>query len=275
MIKVIKLLFGFLICSQLSAQVVLKANGSDNTYELITSVLAPGYKPIEAPGSTKKNCDNHSSFKGTHITEIFDTELNTHAFKFLIHVNEDNDRCKKFDRQRNEIKSYDKSPENLKGTKGETVVYQWKFKLDKGFQVSKKFTHIHQLKAVGGSEKNMPLITLTARKGNPDKLELRYSSALDQNTLNSVPLDVFRGNWVEVTETVTYEEKGNAKFSMLIIDRKTGIEILNYSSSQLRMWKTNANFVRPKWGIYRSLKHASDLRDEEVLFADFSIKEIK
>jgi len=273
--KLIKPILAFLICSQLSAQVLLNADGPGNTYELISSVLAPGYKPIETPGTRKNDCDNHSSFKGTHITEIFDKELNRHVFKFLIHVNEDNDRCKKFDRQRNEIKSYDKSPDNLKGTKGETVVYQWKFKLDKGFQVSKNFTHLHQLKAVGGSEKNMPLITLTARKANPDKLELRYSSALDQNTLTSVPLDAFKGNWVEVTETVTYGEKGNAKFSMLIIDHKTGREILKYSSSQLRMWKTNADFVRPKWGIYRSLKRASDLRDEEVLFADFSIKEIE
>jgi hypothetical protein len=33
------------------------------------------------------------------------------------------------------------------------------------------------------------------------------------------------------------------------------------------------DFIRPKWGIYRSLKKASDLRDEAVRFNDFSIKE--
>jgi len=132
---------------------------------------------------------------------------------------------------------------------------------------------LHQLKAVGGSQKNMPLITLTARKAKPDKLELRHSSNLQQNTLSSVPLDNLRGNWVEVVETVTYGEKGNAKFSIVITNTKKGVEILDYTSNTLRMWKTDADFVRPKWGIYRSLKHAYDLRDEEVLFADFSIRE--
>ena len=55
------------------------------------------------------------------------------------------------DRQRMEIKTYDKSPDNLVGVTGETVEYRWKFKLDSGFQPSASFTHLHQLKAVGGA----------------------------------------------------------------------------------------------------------------------------
>ena len=46
-----------------------------------------------------------------------------------MHVTPDNDRCINTDRQRNEIKSYDKSPDNLLGVEGEEVVYKWKFKL--------------------------------------------------------------------------------------------------------------------------------------------------
>ncbi|MGL1889739.1 MAG: T9SS type A sorting domain-containing protein, partial [Reichenbachiella sp.] len=42
-----------------------------------------------------------------------------------------------------------------------------------------------------------------------------------------------------------------------------------------RMWKTEAAFIRPKWGIYRSLDDQASLRDEEVLFADISIEEIE
>lgn len=33
------------------------------------------------------------------------------------------------------------------------------------------------------------------------------------------------------------------------------------------------DFIRPKWGIYRSLLNAQDLRDEVVLFSSFSIRE--
>ncbi|MBW1295780.1 polysaccharide lyase [Aquimarina litoralis] len=272
--KLLILLFSFLISSFSYTQVSLSADGPGNTYELITSKLAPGYNPIEAPGQKKGDCDNHSSFPDTHISEVFSQELQKHVFKFVIHVKEDNDRCKKFDRQRNEIKSYKSSPDNLKGVLGETVEYKWKFKLDKNFQPSKKFTHLHQLKAVGGLDKDMPLVTLTARKASLDRLELRYSSGLDQNTLTTVALDKFRGHWVDVTETVTYEEKGKAKFSIVIKNLKTGAKILEYTSNTLRMWKTNADFIRPKWGIYRSLKHSHDLRDEELLFADFVITEI-
>ena len=31
------------------------------------------------------------------------------------------------------------------------------------------------------------------------------------------------------------------------------------------------SFMRPKWGIYRSLTDSSELRNETVLFADFCI----
>ena len=78
-------------------QVTLDADGPGNTYELITSVLAPGYNPVEVP-----DC-NHTSF-GRHIDEVYDNELNTNVFRFYIHTSPDNDRCINVDRQRNEIK---------------------------------------------------------------------------------------------------------------------------------------------------------------------------
>ncbi len=55
------------------------------------------------------------------------------VFRFFIHAAIDNDRCINFDRQRNEIKTYEPSPANLKRIIGETVEYKWKFKLPTGF----------------------------------------------------------------------------------------------------------------------------------------------
>jgi len=37
------------------------------------------------------------------------------------------------------------------------------------------------------------------------------------------------------------------------------------------MWRGDATFNRPKWGIYRSLNSSNYLRDEQVLFANFCI----
>ncbi|WP_299438727.1 T9SS type A sorting domain-containing protein [uncultured Aquimarina sp.] len=264
------------------AQVTLDANGPGNTYELINSVFAPtSGDVVEAPGITGSTCDNHSTYSGSdgnrHIDEVFDTDLGINVFKFILHVNEDIDRdkCATTDRQRNEIKTYAPSPDNLKGVIGETVQYKWKFKLDAGFQPSGSFTHLHQLKSVGAdsAEESQPLITLTARKGSEDQLELRYAPTTSQSTITSVNLSLLKGNWVEVVETVTYGETNNAIYNIIITNVNTGTEILNYSSSELRMWKTNADFIRPKWGIYRSLNSPSDLRDEEVLFANFSVEE--
>ena len=50
--------------------------------------------------------------------------------------------------------------------------------------------------------------------------------------------------------------------------------MINYSNNNIRTWRDNAEGIRPKWGIYRSLLSQEQLRDEEVLFADFSIQEI-
>jgi len=253
-----------LFCQNLSGQILLDADGEGNTYELISSKLAPGHNPIEVP-----DC-GHSDF-GDHIDEVFDDELNAFVFRFLLHTDQDDDRCINFDRQRNEIKSYDKSPDNLKAVQGETVEYKWKFKLADGFQSSPKFTHIHQLKAVGGTESSMPQITLTTRAGNPDQLELRYAETLTQVTLDKVDLEPFKGTWCEATERVLFGENGSYSIEITrISDNRT---LFSYENDDIRMWKTEADFIRPKWGIYRSLVFAEELRDEAVFYNNFSITE--
>lgn len=248
----------------LFSQTILTADGPGNTYELITNILAPGYNPIESP-----DC-SHIGF-GRHIEEVWDADLGKNVFVFHIHVSNDDDRCINIDRQRNEIKTYDQSADSLKATAGETVIYKWKFKLDVGFQPSSSFTHLHQIKAVGGTESSMPLITLTARAGTPEKLELRYAESISQITVANTNLSDFKGVWVEVTETITYGESGI--YDLSIVKISDGSTLFSYSNPSIRMWKTDASFLRPKWGIYRSLNNSIQLRDETVLFADFYIKE--
>ncbi len=242
----------------------LAADGPGDTYALITSVLAPGYDPIETP-----DC-NHTDF-GNHIDEIYDEVLAANVFRFHIHVSPDNDRCLKFDRQRNEIKTYDKSPENLLGRENERVTYQWKFKLAEGFQSSPKFTHIHQLKSVGGAYNSMPMYTLTTRKSSPDRLELRYAAVDEQITLKQVDLAPFIGRWITVNETVLYKTDGS--YQLELSDTGTEEVLFNYTNENIVNWREGGEFVRPKWGIYRSLVYPEDLRDETLLFADFNIIE--
>jgi len=263
----IVMLLATVTAKQLKAQTILKAVGSDTTYELINAALAPGYNVIEVP-----DC-GHTTF-GKHIEEVYDADLETYVFKFIAHRDEDDDRCKNFDRQRTEIKTYDKSPENLKANLGEKIRYTWKFKLDEGFQPSSKFTHLHQLKSVDGPDDNMPMITLTARDGSTDKLELRYAAAQTQSTVTEINLSELLGEWVEVVEDVTYEVQGKAMYHITMTRLSDGKVVMDYENNTIAMWKVDASFIRPKWGIYRSLDDSSKLRDEAVYFDDFKIEEL-
>lgn len=275
--KVILFMWLLLVFTQVKTQSVLEANGPGNTYELINSILAPGYTAVESPDQ----CTSHPSF-GRHVTEVFDATLNQFVFEFYMHVptsfpvtanTADNDRCLNFDRQRVEIKTYESSPDSLKGTVGETVTYKWKFRLPAGFQPSPNFTHIHQVKAVGGDDDD-PIFTLTARAGtSSNSLQLIFvdASVNAANTLLSVNLNSFLGTWVEVTEQI--KVGANGTYSINIKRVSDGAVLLNYSNSNILTIRPDNNFIRPKWGIYRSLLNPSYLRDDSIRIASISIFE--
>lgn len=243
-----------------NAQTILKADGPGDTYELFNNILASGKEAVESPDCA------HDTF-GRHITEVWDAELNAFVFEFHIHVTPDNDRCEKFDRQRLEIKTYGPSPDNLKGTLGDVITYQWKFKLPKGFQPSTSFTHLHQIKAVGGDD-GMPIFTLSAKKGKINKLNLIHDNT---HVLASADLSAFENTWVEVTEVIKVGAQGT--YSLQIKRIHDGKELITYENQNIMTMRENNTFIRPKWGIYRSLNKAADLKDEVLWFADFYINE--
>jgi len=243
------------------AQIVLEADGPGATYELINSVLAPGGTAVEHPDAS------HPAF-GRHIAEVWDSVLNQYVFEFSIHVTPDDDRGINTDRQRVEIKTYDSSPDNLKGVVGETITYRWKFKITAGFKPSSSFTHIHQIKPVGGDDGN-PLFTLTPRKGSPNKMELIHNNTTKVAIVN---LSLFEGEWVECTEIV-YVHPADGRYAITVRKIRDGGTLLSYNSTSIMTVRADNDFIRPKWGIYRSLNTPSDLRDETVRFAGFSIQE--
>lgn len=245
----------------------LQADGPGDTYELINSVL--GGTAEETP-----DC-SHPAF-GRHIAEEYNDELKENVFAFYLHVTPDNDRCVNFDRQRCEIKTYGPSPDSLKGFNGDEMIFEWKFRLPDGFQPSSSFTHIHQIKAGDGPNDGSPLITLTPRYGHPDQLQIIHTgdnSSSSQGTVKQVDLAPFLGTWVQATEKIKFGTHGS--YSLELKRISDGSTLLSYINNDIDLWRTGSTFIRPKWGIYRSLNHPEQLRDEKVLFADFVIQKKK
>ncbi len=234
--------------------------------ELSTSIL------IADKDLAAKNECSQENFGG-HFKEFFDEDINAPVFQFEIHNASDNYKCANFKKYLHKIKLEATAPENLIGIEGETVTYTWKFKLDEKFLSStKKEIDIHQLKAVGGSEYEIPLFSLTTVKGRrSDKLELRYTEMDEQITLKAVDLSLLKGKWVEVSETITYGEIG--AYTITIKSTNDDEMLLEFSKDAIRTWKTDAEFIRPKWGIYRDLKDVNDVRNETVRFANFKVEE--
>ena len=250
----------------------LVPDGKSDTYAYMN---ARGYYQ-ECPDSSGVHAYNHVK----HITQVWDDSLARYVYRFDIHIDIDDDRGLPniTDRQRNEIKTYSASPDNMVASEGQTHTYTWKFQIPKGFKATSKFCHLHQLKGYGGDDVGNPLVTLVARlRSGKQYLELTHygSNGASAGVLKSAPLSDFEGEWVMVTEKATYLHKG--QYEIKIVRLKDDKVLLYYKTNDLDLWRIDATAIRPKWGIYRSFGAGgslkSQMRDESLLFTDFTIKE--
>jgi len=239
-------------------------------YELIREL--GGANNIESPDLYSIN------HPGTpHIYEANDPEIGDH-FVFVLHRDDDRDRDREdiTDRQRNEIKTYDKSEDEVLGFENETMHFTWKFRINDDMDISKRFSHFFQLKAVGGSD-SQPVVTITGNESSSqDGMEIRHSPLDNDNRLARIDWSEVTGEWLEVYCRATFADEGNLR---LIVSRISDGEILfNIDETNIDTWRgeSSAHFVRPKWGIYRSLADASNLRadEEDVRFANFVVTKV-
>ena len=250
---------------------VADGEGQVDTYDLIRNFAGPN--PIEAPDLYEIN---HPG--APHIFEELDESIGNH-FVFVIHRDDDRDRDRLdiTDRQRNEIKTYDKSEDAVKAYEDEVMIYRWKFKIEPGISLTSRFSHFFQLKAVGGDD-SQPLITITGNvQSGDDGFEIRHSPLTSTVDLARVSRDKVEGRWLTAYVRATFSEEGD--FRMIIVDEVEREVVFDISEQGLDMWRGNAadHFVRPKWGIYRSLAEKESLRPdvEVVRFADFEVEKVR
>jgi hypothetical protein len=226
-----------------SARNLLVADGPGATYELLKTAYT-----VEVP-----DCGHMVD----HITEEHDSDLGRNVFVFQLHVGLDDDRCGATDRQRAEIRA---KASDIVALEGETVHYAWKFKLDARFQGSPNFTHIMQIK----SDESAPVMTLTPRVD---------SIAIDGRIGEHGKTDLapFLGAWVRAALRVRFGEDGEVAMT---IDRiSDGKRLFDYTGPA-DTWDADASGHDSKFGLYRSLNSADQLRDEQVRFADFCASKV-
>jgi len=241
-----------------------------DTYDLIRdfggsgSIEAPDLYPVNHPGVR-------------HIYEDTDAIVGNH-FVFIAHrdIDIDRDRVEITDRQRNEIKTYDKSEEAVKGYENETFVYRWKFRINAEMEVSTRFTHLFQLKAVGGDSSH-PILTVSgAERSGEDGIEVRYSPLQADTILQRTDWRAVTGEWLEAYCRVTFSESGDLR--MIVTRMRDDAVIFDIDERGLDLWRGEdaSHFVRPKWGIYRSILDWDNLRpdEEDVRFANFIVSEV-
>jgi hypothetical protein len=237
----------------------LTATGSGTAYDLIA---AAGF------GNENPDCV-HGSF-GDHVTQTFDSTLGKYVFVFHSHIDADNDRCVNFDRVRMEIKGGSGSPSDMQHTSGQTAYYRWKFRLASDFIGSSSFTHIFQIKAFNGDD-GAPLITITPRSSTLQIIHDSGSGSGSLGVVKEVSLTPFKGVWVEAFVQYKSSEGSGGNFQISLKRVSDGVTLLSYNNSACDMWRTGADYNRPKWGVYRSKD--STKKDEQVRFADFCISE--
>ena len=117
------------------------------------------------------------------------------------------------------------------------------------------------------------MVTLTpVLVGGAEVMELRFDDIGDNSPtrLQRLPLAPFKGEWLEVREKITYTEPTGPFF--IEVRRVSDGAVLLTHSAELINWRPGGTqFVRPKWGIYRSLTSIGLLRDEQVRFDGFCL----
>jgi len=244
----------------------------------LTSGDACAYIDSFLVSSSSASACETSSHEGEHIEMRWSDEFQSPAFYFHIDLEQGDDRGMDNGRQRTEIKVFDKSEEWMQAKQGERFVYTWAFRLSDDFGVSDRFTHLFQIKAKGGDD-SAPLVTLTARHlgSRGERLFIGYQQDGDSSLhkYNLQRLCKFKGRNIQAVVEVNYGDGHEGALSVSLSDMETGEVLLSWFDASMDMWRTGNDFIRPKWGIYRSKEpnntNYDGLKDETVLFSYFSI----
>ncbi len=172
------------------------------------------------------------------------------------------------DRQRNEVKGMRTNGNILTIDNGTTWRFTYSMFIPTSLKGTTSFTHIMQLKRPG--QGTAPLMTMDLRRsGSSELIALRaWVSGVDVASTNLVPL---RGHWIDTEVTVTAGAGTAGKLHWKLVDG--GKTIVDAERDGVNLWLGDR--LRPKWGIYRSVKDTADILDTYLLLRDMKAYQIQ
>lgn len=215
--------------------------------------MAPQWQPNPATDGLKAFEGIEADRGGKHPERKYVVIEGDH-WKFNI-WKDDRDTTGGGDRQRTESKGMVASGAALKMKNGETWTISYEMFMPSTLHGTSKFTHIFQTKTPktnGG-----PWTTLSlGRSGSKETIRARAFSTSGAPDIASTDLAPLRDKWVTVEWTITPGSKGTVGF---VIRNGTGANApiaAQGRRTDVRI-PDEGDYIRPKWGIYRSVESAS------------------
>ena len=232
------------------------------------------YDYVEHPEGN--NVDKNSpSDIGSHIEFVNDAARGKYVFKLTAHAeaNEDGsikclddamDAGNNQDRQVNQFSPQSGAGNHdVCGNYGETVIYDWYMKIPADFKPINERNHLFYLipKEDGGERKGNAVIALNAngddKNGKNACFQIVHNGNLKANGNNAklvdkLNMDDFRNEWVHITIEVLYSYQGTLKVKMERVS--DGKVIVDYSKTNIELWRDNCIDMRAYFGIRRWFK---------------------
>jgi hypothetical protein len=173
------------------------------------------------------------------------------------------------DRQRTESKGMVQNGSVLKMRNGETWTIAYDMFMPPSLHGTSKFTHIFQTKTPATNAGPWVTVDLS-RSGSSEIIQARAYGNSGSPAIAKADLAPLRNKWISIALTLTIGPKGAAT-AVIRDGTGSGAPI----AAQGRLSTVNipdqGDYVRPKWGIYRSVQSAkSDILDTYLLFRNYT-----
>jgi len=207
--------------------------------------------------------DRANLFPGRHNDYIIVEGADHYRFNIW---KDDRDTTGGGDRQRTEARGMVQNGAALKMTNGQTWNISYQMYMPATLHGTSDFTHIFQTKVPATNAGPFVTLDLTRESSTSETLRARAYANPGSPTIASTPLGPLRDSWITIRWTLTIGQSGTARFVCLDSSGKTVADATRHGV----IIPDQHDYVRPKWGIYRSIRSAgSDIVDTHLLIRGY------